>query len=267
MAEEAVVETKETVVEEPQLSEVETKAMESGWVPKEKWEEEGKDPAEWRTAREFNDRGELLRTIHQNKRELKQTQATLSALQKHHQYVFDQAFRKAQAELRQERREALRNDDIDRVEQIEEQLEETTKEYNAQKQAMAVEQAAAAASGPHPEWQAWQERNQWYESDQDLRDYADAAGLVYTKRNPGVPPTEVLAHVEKEIKKKFPEKFGIKRSAPNAVAGVGRGEGGRKRSEPSFELSEEEKGFMKTFVRQGIMTEEQYIAEIKKTRG
>ncbi len=268
MAEETVVaETKqEEVVETPQVSEVEAKAMEAGWRPKEQWEADGKDPAEWRSAKEFNERGEFFKTIHQIKRELKQKDATISAMQKHHQYVFDQAFRKAQAELRKERREALRNDDIDRVEQIETQLQETEQEYNAKKQEMVADQQAAQAAGPHPEFQAWLDKNDWYSTDEDLRDFADAAGLVYTKKNPGVQPEVVLSHVEKVVKQKFPEKFGQRKAAPNAVASVNRAESGRKKAGSEFEMSDMEKDIMKTFVRGGVMTEAEYIAELKKSR-
>ena len=268
MAEETVVETKEVVVAEEIATpnEAETKAMEAGWRPKEQWEADGKDPAEWRSAKEFNERGEFFKTIHQIKRELKQKDATISAMQKHHQYVFDQAFRKAQAELRKERREALRNDDIDRVEEIETQLETTEQEYKDKKQEMVADQAAAQAVGPHPEFQAWVDRNEWYTSDSDLQDEADAIGMVYTKKHPGVKPEVVLAYVEKTIKSKFPEKFGQRKAAPNAVASVNRAESGRKKAGSEIELSEQEKEFMKTFVRAGVMTEAEYKAELQKSR-
>ena len=71
--EEKVVEepVEEIVDETPEYSSAEQAAMEQGWLPKEDWEEAGRDPDEWRSAREFNDRGEFFKTIHQQKREMK----------------------------------------------------------------------------------------------------------------------------------------------------------------------------------------------------
>ena len=254
----------EEKVEEPQYTEVEVEAMDQGWLPKDQWEESGRDPAEWRDAREFKARGELFKTIHQTKRELKQTQAALTALQKHHTYVFDQAHRKALAELRKERREALRAEDVDKVEQIETQIEETETEFQTAKTQMQQEQVSVQTAGTHPEFEAWVDRNQWYSNDEELRDRADAIGIVYTKKHPGVVPQEVLKYVEKEVRKQFPEKFGGKKTAPNAVVSVDRTTSSRKKSEPAVELNEFQDKIARDLERNGTMTRTQYIAELKK---
>ena len=248
----------EVVEEQPTYTAAEQAAMEQGWLPKEDWEEAGRDPDEWRSAREFNDRGEFFKTIHQQKREMKAQAAAIDSLKKHHQFVFDQAYRKAKAELKKERREAFQNEDLDKVETIEEQMEQLDNEHVQKKQ----ELVAAPATSP-AEFELWRERNVWYDRDEELRDYADFAGLTYARKHPGVPSVEVLEHVNKEVKKKFPEKFGLKKSAPNAVSAVDRTRSGRK-SEPAYELNELETKIMKDLVSQGVMTKEQYIKELKQ---
>jgi len=255
-----VVEPKEEVVE-PQPSSVEQTALDQGWLPKDKWIEAGREENEWRSAREFRERGDFFQTIHQLKRENKQTQAALSALQKHHQFVFDQAHRSALSELRKERREALRSDDIDRAEKIDEQIEAKQEEFQTAKTQLQQEQQAANVAGPPPEFQAWSERNGWYLADDDLRDFADAAGMVYTKRNPTASPQRVLDHVENEVKKKFPEKFGVRKTAPNPTASVNRTSGGIKKTQGVADLPDEARDIMRTLIRSGALTEKQYLDE------
>ena len=110
------VEQSEEQVEQVTISPTEQTAREQGWVSKEEWEADGKDVEAWRPAKEFVDRGELYKSIHTTKRELKQTQASLAALQKHHAYVFEKAQKQALEELKREKRLAIRNEDFEKLE-------------------------------------------------------------------------------------------------------------------------------------------------------
>ena len=259
---EEVVEKKEEVLE-PEYSEVEVDAMDQGWLPKDKWEESGRDPAEWRSAKEFKERGEFFSTIHQLKRENKTLVQGLDSMKRHHQFVFDQAYRKAQADLKKERRLALKDEDIDRVEEIETEMERLNTEYTTQKQEIQKVEVQPTAA---PELAAFVGRNPWYETDSELRDEADAIGLVYANRNPGSAPTVILKHVEDTIKKRHSDKFGARRAAPNAVASVDRTRSSRKSAE-AYDLDETETKIMNDLVRAGVMTKEAYIADLKKIKG
>ncbi len=74
--------------------------------------------------------------------------------------------------------------------------------------------------------------------------------------------------MEKEIKKKYPDETGVRKAAPNPVSRVDKGNTNRSRSgADSFQMTEQETQMMKTFVRDGVMTKEQYIAELKKMNG
>ena len=262
---EEVVEIVEETVE-PTQAEVE--ASTQGWVPKEEWVESGRDAEDWRPAKEFLDRGELFKTIHSTKRDLKQTQAALTALQKHQQFMFEKGYQRAINDLKKEKRVAIKNEDFERLEEIEEQIEEVTEQHVEAKQEMAQAQIAVAANaGPPPEFVAWQQRNSWYSQDQELREFADVAGMLHYNKNPGISPQDVLLYVESSVRKKFPEKFGQKKAAPNAVAGVNRsGANGKKSPKETFELDAMEREIMTTLVKSGVMTEEQYIADLKKAK-
>jgi uncharacterized protein (DUF1778 family) len=264
LKEEKVEEKKEEKKEElPQFSEVEEEAMEQGWQPKEQWVADGKNPDEWRSAKEFKERGEFFSTIHQLKRDNKSQAAALDSMKRHHQFVFDQAYRKAQADLRKERRMALKDEDIDRVEELETELERLNTEYTTQKQEIAKVEVQPAAA---PELAAFVGRNPWYETDSELRDEADAVGLVFANRHPGSRPEVILTHVETTIKKRHPDKFGTRRTAPNAVSSVDRTRSSRK-SEPDYELDELETKVMNDLVRAGVMTKAEYVADLKKIKG
>lgn len=254
---------KEEATKEPQYSEVEIEAMDQGWLPKDKWEESGRAVDEWRSAKEFKERGEFFSTIHQLKRDNKQLSVGLDSMKRHHQFVFDQAYRKAQADLRKERRLALKDEDIDRVEELETEMERLNTEYSTQKQDLAKVEVQPAAA---PELAAFVGRNPWYETDSELRDEADAVGMVFANRNPGSRPDVILKHVEDVIKKRHSDKFGVRRAAPNAVTSVDRTRSSRK-TEAAYDLDEIETKIMTDLVRSGVMTKEEYVADLKKIKG
>jgi len=266
---EAKVETPEPeVVETPELSPTEQEALEQGWLPKDKWVEAGNDAEEWRSAREFKERGELFKSIHSTKRDLKQAQAALTALQRHHQMVFDKAHKQAIQDLKKERREALRADEIDRVESVEEEIERLETEHAAAKAAMIDEQKAASSQGElHPVFQSWVARNSWYSTDNELREFADTTGLLYSQKNPGVSPEQVLAHVEKTIRKQFAEKLGTtqRKSAPNPTATPRKsGKAGGGVSDADIEEMGGNIQIMNTLIRSKAVTRESYIEDLKK---
>ena len=268
MSEELEVKIEEGTEDVPEvvISPTEATAREQGWVSKEEWEAEGKDVDAWRPAKEFVDRGELYKSIHSTKRELKQAQASLQALQKHHTYVFEKAQKQALEELKKEKRIAIRNEDFQKLEEVEEELEKLQEQHQAEKQEFVKEQAVAQVQGVHPDFAAWQESNTWYGSDEELREYADFKGIKYTQKNPGVDPKVVLDYVAKEVKKHFPEKFGTRKAAPNAVMPVNKTNAGNRKVQADDDLSETELDIMKDLVKSGVMTEKQYRAELKKVK-
>lgn len=242
---------------------VESQARDQGWVSKEEWVESGRDESDWRPAKEFIDRGELYRSIHSTKRELKQTQAALQALQSHHKMVYEKAYTQALNDLKVQKRQAIRAGEFEQVEEIEDRIEQMQADHRTEQARLAEVQQATQAPSTPPEFQMFVDRNPWYLQDKNMRNEADAIGFVYL--NNGGDKTQLLSHVEKEIKRKFPEKFGsVKRAAPNAVTPTQRG--GKAPTKDDVALSDAEREVMRTFVRQGVMTEQQYKEELKKLK-
>lgn len=256
----------EEIVQEAveQVDPIAEQATAQGWVPKEDWVKSGRSADEWRPAKEFVERGELYKSIHQTKRELKQTQAALTALQKHHQYVFEKARLQALDELKKERRLALREGDLETVEVLDDRIEDTTKQFEEERQQLAAQQAAVQV-GPPPEFEDWKATNTWYETDGEMKEFADAVGLIYINKNPKAAPKEVLSHIDGKMKKQFPDKFGVKRAAPNAVAPVNRASRPGKGDITMVDVPEDMRPVIRNFCESTGMSEADYIKQLKKS--
>jgi regulator of replication initiation timing len=247
-------------VEQPQHNEVELKAMEMGWRPKEEFDG---DEDDFIDAKEFIRRKPLFDKIEQQGRQLKNTIKALEGFKQHYTKVKEVEYERALKSLKAERKEALREGDPDRFEELDEQIQNVEKE---------AEQIRAAHDAPlvkeeviNPQWQSWASRNRWYESVGYMRAYADQVGNDLHKR--GMEPAEVLKEVEKAVRKEFPQKFTNPNKA-NAPA-VESSAAGSKREVASekFELTDVERKVMNDLVRAKVLTKEEYMNDLKKQKG
>ena len=250
----------ESNVEAPALSKAEQEALEHGWVPKEEFSGE---EHKWVDAAEFLRRGELFKKIESTSSELKQVRRALEELKKHHSNVREVEYKRALDALKKQKKEALLEGDADALIDVDERIE-LVKEQQKVLQQEAIAEAAEPTSGEnHPEFVSWVNRNSWYKNSSPMRAFADALGRDL--RSSGKSPSDILVEVEKQIRKEFPQKFtNPNREKAGAVEGSApRGSSGS----ANFDLSQEERRVMNTFVRQGVMTEKEYIAELRKVRG
>jgi len=229
-------------------------AISQGWVPKEEYEG---DPEKWVDAGEFVRRGELFRKIESQSKELKDVRKALAELAKHNSKIREIEYQRALDALKQEKKLALNEGDADRVVDIDEKID-LVKTQQRQDQQAAVQ--AAVPQEVHPELKNWINRNGWYETTPSMRGWADARGVELAQE--GKSPNEVLSILEREVKTRFSEKFhNPNRERPAAVEAPARTRGTK--AEPEYELSDVEKQVMNTLIRQGVMTKEKYIADLK----
>ena len=239
----------ETVVEEskgeePQYSEVEQEAMQRGWNP------EGVEGKRNLTAEEFLDRQTLYDDIRSLKKANKRQQETITALKTHYDHVAEREREKVLAELKQLKSQALEEQNYDAVVEIDEKLAEARKQPEQEEK---VQQQEVFAE--------WREANSWYDSNKDMREYADMIGEAYYRRTGGkVPLDDVYEYVTKEVKARFPDSFRPAKERAHLVEGAQRGSGPTKRSKFSeADLPEEAREIMKSLTRSGIMTKEDYL--------
>jgi len=240
----------------PQVDTYEDEARAQGWRPKEEYEG---DPAKWRDAKSFVERGELFGKIDSMGKELKETRKALKLLQEHHTKVKETEYKRAVDELKALQKRHLEEGNSDGYLETTELLTDLKAEQKARD---VVAQVTPAQ--PDQRFVSWVNENQWYSKDAELREYADVVGMGYAQKNPGLDPEDVLKFVTAQVKSRFRDKFvNPNRTKPSAV------EGGTTQvnTKSSFELSDDERKVMGTFVRAGVMSKEEYIAQVKQMRG
>ena len=262
--EEVVVETpQEEVV--PVVSQDETRAMSDGWMPLDKWVEAGNSEKDHRSAREFNDRGELLRKISEQNKYIQRVNQGVETLKTHHSRVFESAHKKAMEDLKRQHSVAVEEGKIQEADQLVDKIADEKAKFTATAVASQVQQQNA---GPSPELQDWKDRNRWYDTDEDMRTFADAVGFKYAQQRQGqVTPDEVLAYIEKKVKDRFMKPEPKKEAAPNPVAGV---QNPKQKTDvkttklKKSDLSEDELKSLKGWVELKMGTEAEYLAELDK---
>lgn len=250
------VEQQPAIESTPQIDSIETEAREQGWKPKEEYEG---PPDKWRPAKEFVERGELFGKIDHMGKELKETRKALKMLQDHHTKVRETEYNRALNELKTLQKKHLEEGNSDGYLETTELLTDLKAEQKARE---VVQQNVPTQ--PDPRFISWVSENKWYEKDAEMRRYADTLGNGYAASNPGLDPEEVLQYVTKEVRARFATKFvNPNRVKPSAVEGANTGAANKS----SFELTDDERKVMNTFVRAGVMSKEDYIAQVKQMRG
>lgn len=267
MAEETQNEQVDTPVEEsgaaaqgPKFNEIEQRALEQGWRP----ESEYDGPGKWRDAEEFLDRGELFHKIEEQKKHAKQLEFTVQELKKHYKGIRETEYRRALNALKLQKREAMDEGDNGRVVEIDEQIAATKVEAGQALRQLDQPVANVDNTSTHPAFLIWQNRNSWYASKPAMRAYADEIGTQLAMRGMNN-PVEILQEVERRVRKEFSNEFtNPNRDKPGSVEGSGNRSG---RKADSFELTADERKVMNRFVKQGVLTEAEYIRDIKEQRG
>lgn len=247
----------EEVQEAPALTPIQEKALAQGWKPKEQFE--GAED-EFIDAAEFVRRGELFGKIEHQSRELKQVKQALEALKLHNTKIEASAFDRALKALKEQKRNAIVEGETSRVFEIEDQIEE------AQAARAKLEREAQTPVIPEvdPAFTNWVDRNQWYAKDVAMQAVADRVGLELARR--GIPQDEVLRKVEEEVRAAFPHKFtNPKRDRATAVEPSSRG-GQSVAGRAEMALSDEERAIMRKIVKTGVMTEAEYMRQLKKVQ-
>lgn len=256
MAEEQTnIENTNTEVTTPQYTDVELQAIEQGWKPKDEFHDENK---KFIDAEEFIERKRFYDTIDSQKRKIKDLERSMQMLQDHHRKVAEVSYKQAYEDLKKEKLEALDKGDAQKLVEIDEKMLD-----------LKTQQTAAIKpvdNTPHPNFVKWVNSNPWYVNDLSLRGEADRIGLAYAAANPDKDPDEVVNFVSSQIKILHPDKFrNPNKTKPASVEGASTTKSTKVTT--SMDLTEEEERVMKTFVRQGIMTREEYIDELKKVKG
>lgn len=240
---------------------IEDTAREMGWRPKEEFKgDEGK----WVDAETFVKRGEEILPIvkanaKRDREALEKAQAEIADMKKsfaefkqYHSQTERRAMEKARKELERELAEAVEAKDFASVRSITQDIADLSKDvrtddngdpYKAPDQVKALN--------------AWKSENPWFESDEAMT--AAAIAIANRLESSGVRGDEQRAEVAKRIRAEFPHKFeNERRKQPAAVEGA---TPQRKAGKSRSDLPPEARAQMDRWVKQGLLTEAQFLKD------
>ena len=197
----------ELEVAEKQYSDDEVKAMDHGWVPKDKWEG---NADEWVPAKVFNIRGELFGRIAKDKALIGELKQSVDALVEHNKKLFDAGYKRAITDLKEQKRTALEEGDTDAVMKLDDKIEEV-KEQAVKAKEEFNRKLTPAKEPVNPDFPSWHEDNEWYMSDTPLTAYADgiAQEMLESAKKTGknIEWPKFYGEISRKVRQKFPEKF------------------------------------------------------------
>lgn len=263
------VEQQEPEVQEaPQISAVEQEAMNMGWKPQDQWDG---NPDEWRDAKSFIDRGQLLAEIHKLKRRDREQYQSLQDMKK----LLSGAERKgreaALAELKAQKVQALERGEYKRVADIDEQIAETSTAKTQETDSGDIPQDVYVEYAKE-----WMPQNPWFAADADIRDDFETVIRGYVakevQKNGTTPdPETAFQHATVKIKRMYPEKFkAAPRAAQNSVASQSRTTASKTGSTKSkvawSDLSDDQRKIGARFIQQKLYaSREEYIEDLRKS--
>lgn len=196
----------------------EAEAREQGWRPKEEWT--GK-PENWKSAKVYVEHGDTAAKIAKIERSFEER---LGKMEKVHGKTVEQLQRqhaKEIAELKDARRQAIKDGDADKVEKLDDKIDKLKADGPEVSDANETpEQKADRIKA------AWLKENSWYENDEDLRAYAFGYSNDLADRNKNMTLEENLKRTLERVKAKYPEKFGEKEEKKPAANGHAAVDGG-----------------------------------------
>lgn len=261
MAEQEQVEQQEV-----QHSASEAAAIRFGWTDKDAWVAAGKDESSWVDADTFLERGKeyngfLKKENQKLQGRLTDVEKTLAEFKEHHEKVEQRAYDKLVADLKAERKQAILEGDSVKIVELEERLEEVqaAKPTVAERKQAANEAANEVSPQDRALYVEWAQRNPWLETNPEAAQLALDVGAALQGKAHGA---EFLKRVERAVRAEYPELFeNPARKAASAVDSSGRNGGTRSGKKSYSDLPDDAKRACDKFVKQKLMTQDQYVKE------
>lgn len=184
-------------------NEVEVQARGKGWRPKEEYEG---DPSDWVDADEFVKREPLYKAIHKANRETKRIKQQNDHIKKMLKDVQENAKKQALSELQKAYAQAAENNDV-----------KTAVETHSKIVQLEKQDETELKDDANVIFEEWVEANSWYNEDKALRREATALGYGLNAADPDMPMEELYAEVERLIKERHPDKFGMKKKVSSVT--------------------------------------------------
>lgn len=245
---------------------VESEARQMGWVPEEDFRG---DKSKWRSAEEFVERGrEILPIVLKNKEELlvknrvleaelKEMKTAIEDFKEYRKADKDRMYKQALQDLKAKKKEAIADGDGELAVELDDAIDEL-KESAKDAPVTPVEKTDQL----DPEFVKWVDETEWYRKDAALQHAANAAAIDVQAIFPQLKGRAFLDKVSDLVKDKYPEKFGNTRRTNSNTVEEGGNTQPRSTKKKSYDnLPADAKAACDKFVKQGIMSKEDYVNE------
>jgi len=254
-------------------------AESQGWVPKERFRGNESD---WIDADTFVKRGReilpilrknnenLIKDLNQTKEQLKEFRQAAEEFKKFQQEAYERKasdYEQRIRDIRENRAQAISDGDGQKVNALDEALDVARDELKEAKQAakdvVAVPTAPAAQEPIDPSLQVWLDKNTWFGQDRRLTSIVNGLGENIRLEFPNLKGQPFLDKLDEVLAEEFPDKFGKKKATPGSRVESGSGRQSRSGgSAQSYDnLPADAKAACDRFVKQKLMTREQYVAD------
>jgi len=269
--------TQEVVVDQNR-DQVEREARQFGWVPKEEFR--GSEES-WVDAEVFVQRGKeinpilrknnerLMKELEHTRKQMESLRETTEEFKQFQKEVYERKVVEMESQirvLREQKKEAIKSGDGDLAVDIDEQID-ALKEEKAAEVSRAQEQSKKTAQVEEqqqlpPEVEEWVGRNSWYSKDTGMRMATDAIATALHNANPFLQGQAFFDALDKELEKTFAaDKLGRKTKPRSPVESGSTSTSRTTQSKKSYEsLPADAKVACDKFVKQGLMTKEEYVA-------
>jgi len=270
--------SEENVTSNEIAPEVVKEAESQGWVPKERFRGNESD---WVDAETFVKRGrEILPILRKNNENLiKDLNATKEQLKEFRQAAeeFKQFQREAYErkakeyetriqEIKESRAQAISDGDGQKVNALDDALDQAKDELKEAKQAAREAEKAPTEPTPtateiDPGLQVWLDGNTWFGQDKRMTAVANGIGESIRLEFPMLKGQAFLDKLDEVLAEEFPNKFGKKQSPASRVeSGSGRQSRSSSNAQSYDNLPADAKAACDKFVKQKLMTKEEYVA-------
>ena len=272
--------SEENVTSNEVAPEIVQEAESQGWVSKERYRGNESD---WVDAETFVKRGReilpilrknnenLVKDLNATKEQLKEFREAAEEFKKFQKESYErkaQEYEQRIQDIKESRAQAISDGDGQKVNALDDALDQAKDELKGAKQ--AVKDADKAPTTPQidtvidPGLQSWLDRNTWFGQDKRMTSIVNGIGESLRIEFPGLKGQPFLEKLDEVLAEDFPNKFGNeKKQIPNSRVESCSGRTSRSsgNSQTYDNLPPEAKTACDRFVKQKLMTREQYVAD------
>lgn len=238
-----------------------------GWVPKEKFRGNEDD---WIDADVFVKRGKeinpilrknnemLLGKLNAKDSEIAEIKAAVEEFKKFHAETEDRAYKRALAELKLAKKEAMEDGDHESVIELDDKIADLKESKKA-----VISEEPEKNNQPDLVYLSWERENQWVVDDTSLAAAAEQAAELLRIRGDKSIGKEFLNRVGEKVKEAYPEKFGNPNRDRESSVESNSPSSSKSGKKTYSDLPAEAKSACDRFVKQGLMTQADYVKEFE----